>query len=217
MLIKYYMKMDLITNASLNELRGEWPEPCLSLYQPTHRQHPENQQDPIRFRNLLKELTQTLEEEYSADEASQLLKPFEDLGRDHEFWNHTMEGIAVFGAPGLFQVFGLPRPVRELVVVADSFHTKPLRRFLQSTDRYQILGLNLHEIKLYEGNRNAVEELNLESDVPRTITEALGEELTEPHLTRLSQLDPDFSFFRGLFLSSDFKSTDFAGVFARVI
>ena len=28
--------------------------PCLSLYQPTHRHHPDNQQDPIRFRNLLK-------------------------------------------------------------------------------------------------------------------------------------------------------------------
>jgi hypothetical protein len=25
--------------------------PCLSLYQPTHRHHPENRQDPIRFRN----------------------------------------------------------------------------------------------------------------------------------------------------------------------
>ena len=31
--------------------------PCLSLYQPTHRRHPENQQDPIRFRNLLKAIS----------------------------------------------------------------------------------------------------------------------------------------------------------------
>jgi hypothetical protein len=28
--------------------------PCLSLYQPTHRRHPENLQDPIRYKNLLK-------------------------------------------------------------------------------------------------------------------------------------------------------------------
>ena len=36
-------------------------------------------------------------------------------------------------------------------------------------------------------------------------------------LTRLSQLDPDFDFFRGVFLSSDFKSTGFGGFFARLI
>ena len=28
--------------------------PWISLYQPTHRTHPDNQQDQIRFRNLLK-------------------------------------------------------------------------------------------------------------------------------------------------------------------
>lgn len=177
------MKMDLITNASLKELLGDWPEPCLSLYQPTHRQHPENQQDPIRFRNLLKELTKTLEEKYPDTEVQALLEPFDSLHGDREFWNHTLKGIAVFAAPGLFRVFGLPRPVRELVVVDESFHTKPLRRFLQSTDRYQILGLSLHEIKLYEGNRNAMDELDLQTGVPQNITDALGEELTEPHQT----------------------------------
>jgi hypothetical protein len=175
--------MDFITNTSLSELRGDWSAPCLSLYQPTHRQHPENQQGPIRFRNLLKQLAPTLAEKYPAAERTAFLQPLEALGRDHEFWNHTLEGLAVFGAPGLFRVFGLPRPVQELVVVADSFHTKPLRRFLQSTDRYQILGLNLHEIKFYEGNRNVLAELDLQTGVPRTITEALGEELTEPHQT----------------------------------
>ncbi len=177
------MEMQPISNASLSELHGGWPAPCLSLYQPTHRQHPENQQDPIRFRNLLKELELTLGEDFPLEEVSAFLQPFEALGREHEFWNHSLEGLAVFGAPGLFRVFGLPRPVRELVIVADSFHTKPLLRFLQSTDRYQILGLNLHEIKLYEGNRNALDELDLRPGVPRTITEALGEELTEAHQT----------------------------------
>ena len=33
-----------------------WSPPCISLYQPTHRRHPDNQQDPIRFRNLVTEV-----------------------------------------------------------------------------------------------------------------------------------------------------------------
>ena len=46
----------ILTLESLAELTAAHQSPCLSLYQPTHRHHPENQQDPIRFRNLLKEL-----------------------------------------------------------------------------------------------------------------------------------------------------------------
>lgn len=29
--------------------------PCLSLYMPTRRRYPENQQDPIRYKNLVRE------------------------------------------------------------------------------------------------------------------------------------------------------------------
>ncbi len=67
--------------------------------------------------------------------------------------------------------------------MADSFHTKPLMRILQSADRYQVLGLSRQEIKLFEGNRDALDEIELAPDVPRTVTEALGEELTEPRQT----------------------------------
>jgi hypothetical protein len=88
-----------------------------------------------------------------------------------------------WGATGLFRVYRLQRPVAELVVVADSFHTKPLIRIRQSVDRYQVLGLSRHEIKLFEGTRDALDAIELSPDVPGTITEALGAELTEPHTT----------------------------------
>ncbi len=177
------MKPNLLTNDFSTALSAHPEAPCLSLYQPTHRHHPDNQQDPLRFRHLVKELEQSLEEKYPPNKIRSLLEPFEELGRDRDFWNHTPDGIAVLGAPGLFHVYGLQRPVPALAVVADNFHTKPLRRFLQSADRFQVLGLSLKEAKLFEGNRDALDEIEMAPGVPRTITEALGEELTEPHLT----------------------------------
>ena len=99
--------MNLLTNYLRASLLGSHEAPCLSLYQPTHRHHPGNQQDPIRFRNLVKELDQSLQKKYSTEKIRPLLEPFEALSRDHNFWNHTTDGLAVFGAPGLFQVFGL--------------------------------------------------------------------------------------------------------------
>lgn len=157
--------------------------PCLSLYQPTHRHHPDNQQDPIRFQNLLKELEEPLRQQFPKDDIRTLLQPFLALANDMDFWNHTLDGLAVLGARGIFRVYKLQRPVTEFALVADSFHTKPLMRILQSADRYQVLGLNRQEIRLFEGNRDALDEIELARTVPKTITEALGDELTEPHRT----------------------------------
>lgn len=175
--------MDSLENDYAAGLLDAHEPPCISLYQPTHRHLPENEQDPIRFRNLIKALEESLRQKYATHEIQPLLEPFLALADAHDFWNHTLDGLAVLGAPGMFRVYRLRRPVAELVVVADSFHTKPLMRILQSADRYQILGLSRQEIKLFEGNRDALDEIEPDRRVPRTMIEALGEELTEPHLT----------------------------------
>ncbi|SDB12684.1 hypothetical protein SAMN05660653_00616 [Desulfonatronum thiosulfatophilum] len=157
--------------------------PCLSLYQPTYRNFPENKQDPIRFKNLVKKLEESLLRQYPENDIGPLLKPFRDLSEDREFWNHTLDGLAVLGSKGFFRVYTFQRPVSELAVAADNFHTKPLWRILQSADRYQILAVNRKEIKLFEGNRDALDEIMPAPDVPKTLVEALGEELTDPRLT----------------------------------
>ncbi len=51
--------------------------------------------------------------------------------------------------------------VDELVVAASSFHTKPLRRFLQTADRYHVLGLSLPRDRLFEGNRRSLDEVDM--------------------------------------------------------
>jgi len=164
-------------------LLDNYDPPCLSLYQTTHLHYPDNQQDPIRFGNLVKAMEESLAQQLPKEETRPLLEPFIALADDRDFWNHTLDGLAVLGAKGIFRVYKLHRPVAELAVVADSFHTKPLMRILQSTDRYHVLGLNRREVKLFEGNRDALDEIQLHQDVPRTLTDALGEELTDPHLT----------------------------------
>jgi hypothetical protein len=50
---------------------------------------------------------------------------------------------------------------------------------VQSADRYQVLALNRERIRLLEGNRDALAEIDLAPGVPGTIEEALGEQLTE--------------------------------------
>lgn len=171
----------LSTPGRLATLPTDYEPPCISLYQPTHRHHPDNQQDPIRYRNLLRALETSLRDRYPDRDARKLVARFEGLAHDTHFWNHRTDGLAILAwLPDHFEIFDLQRPVRERVVVADSFHTKPMLRILQSADRYQILSLNRHEAKLYEGNRDALDLISLDG-VPHTITEALGDKLTESH------------------------------------
>ena len=131
----------------------------------------------------MKALEESLLEKYPKSEVRPLLDPFLALTDDRDVWNHALDGLAVLGAKGMFRVYALPRPVAELAVVADSFHTKPLLRMLQSADRYQVLGLNRQAIRLFEGDRDALDEIEPAQGIPRTITEALGEDLTETHQT----------------------------------
>lgn len=178
--------MDLLSKELLKELLSIDRAPCFSLYMTTHRSHPDNLQDPIRFKNLVKKMEESLLRKYSATETQKHLKPFEMLIDDKDFWNHTSDGLAILSAGELFKTIRLPIAVEELAVVADSFHTKPLQKYLQSSDNYHVLGLSLHEIRLFEGNRHSLVEIDLLPGVPKTISEALGDELTEKHTTAAS-------------------------------
>jgi len=172
--------MDALERDYSSVLLGRHEPPCLSLYQPTHRSHPEKRQDPIRFRNLARELEDSLRQKHGVREREAILRPIHELGDDEAFCDHALDGLAVFVAPGLFKAYRLQRPVRELAIVADSFHSKPLVRILQSADRYHVLGLNRHEAMLFEGNRYALDEVELPPGFPRLAVGVVGENEGEP-------------------------------------
>lgn len=151
--------------------------PCISLYMPTHRHHPEREGDPIRFRNLLRELAASLAQKHDKREVEARMAPFEALAHDAEFWQHRTDSLAILADGDRFEVFDLQRPGRELVVVANSFHLKPLLRVLQSADRFQILAVGLGGGHLFEGNRDALDPV----EVSAAIREPMGRESKQSH------------------------------------
>lgn len=154
--------------------------PYISIYQPTHRQHPDNRQDPILFKNQLRQVEESLSERLPVDQINALMEPLKKLSEDTEFWNHTPDGIAVFSAADYFRVVTLQRPTPTVAVVAESFHVKPLLRILQSADRFQVLCINRQSVRLLEGNRDELDEIDLHAEVPRTPEDVIGDDLPEP-------------------------------------
>lgn len=168
-----------LVNDFPNEILNEKEEPFISLYQPTHRYTLETKQDIIRFKNLIRRIEDSLKEKYPKKEIGRIMEPFYELAEDVPFWNRTFDGLAILATSDRGVMYKLQRTVKELAVVADSFHIKPLIRIFQSADRYQLLGLNRREFALYEGNRYGFEEIEMEPGTPRTIEDILGMKISE--------------------------------------
>jgi hypothetical protein len=163
--------MDLLRPRDVGELLDISEETCVSLYMPSHRAGPETRQDPVRLKNLLGRAEEALlERGLRRPDARELLAPAERLMGDGEFWQHQGDGLALFLSGSLGRVYRLPTTFDELVVVNDRFHVKPLLRLLTGDGRFLVLALSRNQIRLLEGTRQTVSEVELE-DVPRSLAE----------------------------------------------
>jgi len=157
---------------ALTDLLADGAGPRLSIYLPTHRRHPEWKQDPVRFRALLGQAAELLQARYKPREIEPFLEPLRALERDAD-WEHALDGLALFRSQDSTAMYRLPMPVPELVVVAETYHTKPLLRFLRSNGRYLVLAVSQKAVTLYEGTSFGAGPVNLQG-VPTSLRETLG-------------------------------------------
>jgi len=125
--------------------------PCLSLYQPTHRNVPGNTVDLPAFTHLVEALELGLAATHGGREIERLLRPFRLLAADRTMWEHTRDGLAVLAAAGRARVFLLQRDVLPLAMVATRFHTMPLIRAATALDRCDVLALTSRTARVHAG------------------------------------------------------------------
>ncbi|MDD2603747.1 MAG: hypothetical protein RBR20_05645 [Desulfobacterales bacterium] len=166
--------MDRITLEELKEtfLEARFPW-CVSIYMPTHRAGREAEQDPIRFKNLLREtenrfLTQGLR----SPEARERIKEAHQLLQDGGFWKRRSNGLAVFLSDEGLRAFRLPVPFEETLVVSDRYHVKPLLPLLTRNNRFFILALSQNQIRLLEATDHTAFEVELEG-LPLSLAESV--------------------------------------------
>jgi hypothetical protein len=165
--------MELLSRAELEQLIEEPEGLCVSIFLPTHRAGAQTQQDPIRFKNLLREAeAQLLAKGLRAPETEELLRPVRELLDDSVFWRHQSDGLAVFLSAGVFRYYRLPLNFEGLVVVADRYYLKPLLPLLTGDGQFYVLALSQNEVRLLRATRHSVSEVELE-DVPESLADTL--------------------------------------------
>lgn len=166
--------MDVLKRTDLRELveqDGKWH---VSIYMPTYRAGRDQQQGPIRLKNLMDEAEKKLLEfGVRKPDVEKMLGPVEELLTDRDFWQHQSDGLAAFLADDGYSKFHrLPGRFEEMAVVSNSFYVKPLLPLVNGNGDFYVLALSLNKVRLFHGSRDTFNEVELK-DMPTSMEEAL--------------------------------------------
>ncbi len=132
--------------------------PAVTITLPTHRTSPENQQDPIRVKNLVDQATKRLLEEFNKREIAPLLDRLDKLAEGIDY-RHTLDGLALFANHNVARAVQLPFTLGENVNIGKTFLTRNLVFAMNRTPRYWTLVLSEKPTRLYESNRDVLIEV----------------------------------------------------------
>lgn len=152
------MKQAIITEeiaALLHKPKGI----CISIIVPAHRLSPERRTDRERLEKAIQRAKGYLMANYSQDEIKPLVKAIDELYSRLDF-NHNEEGIGLFVAPGIRQLVQFFFPVKEKVMVGESFDIRDLLYQEYYAGPYIVLMLNEKEARLFQARSNALEEVH---------------------------------------------------------
>jgi hypothetical protein len=149
----------MITRHDLKELQALTKGPALSILLPTHRNFPENKQDPILVKNLVDQARERLGQEFSVRELEPLFNRLDPLVSEINY-PHTLDGLALFVSPDFAKCYYLPFPVPTRVIIDQTFATRDLVYGMHRTLRYWVLLLSQASTRLLMGTGETLEEVD---------------------------------------------------------
>lgn len=182
----------------------------ISIYMPVISAGAEVRQNPIRFKNLIKEAhSRLIEAGVDENQVNQLLEKANELDRQ-DFWEGIGEqGLAIFISNNIFRYYVLPLEFEELVVVSDRFHVKPLLQILNNNGRFYVLGLSQNKVRMVVASRYRTQEIDLTAlSLPTSLAEALkyddvSEKQLQMHTTARSAVNSQSGVFHGQGVGTD--------------
>lgn len=156
--MKHFTRDELKTLIELRE------GPAVSLFLPTVRAGKDVRGNPIAFKNALRRAEAGLEGlGCSREQVRRLLEPLEGLDQESPFWSEQKDTLAVFLAPGFARWYRLSVALPEAVhVEREGFHVQPMIRTLAEDGEFWLLTLSMNSVRLFEGTRDSLREVQVE-------------------------------------------------------
>jgi len=152
--------MNLLTRTELKKLIDAGSGRCISLFMPTYKAGKEIKQNKIRFKNLIREAGRELRVLGLRDtEVKSFLVPAKSLLDSTLFWQHQSESLALFLSDKGFYYYSIPYSIKEMLFTSDRFHIKPILPLLKAGQRFYILSLDLHKVKIFQATTYNIHEI----------------------------------------------------------
>jgi hypothetical protein len=148
----------LISREDIQRLQAVRGFPAVSIYAPTHRTYPDNQQDPVRVRNLVKEAKERLAREADDREAIRTVSDVLDELVETIDFEHGLDSVAIFAAAGAAELHYLPFRLEPRVTIEETFATRNLLYVLNRTPRYRVVLLSEKPARVFDGFGDFLEE-----------------------------------------------------------
>ena len=157
-----------MTRGKLEKLASERTNPCVTISMKTHRTHPDNTEDAIVMRNLLKEAETRVTKEFSKEHVGNLLKNLMSLESEIDF-NYNLDSLHIFLSEKTKEIVKSPWQTQyNFVQVADKFAVKPLIKIFNRTEEYLILLLSQSGANLFQASNDSISEEIKNDDFPFT-------------------------------------------------
>lgn len=223
--------MDTFSHSDLRALANQATSPCVTLFLSTHRGGAE--EDPVRWKNHLNSAERRLVDTGMREPvAKKFLAPARRLLEEPEFWKHQSDGLAAFIFPqadeksiegsrrgeGALHLYRLPVPFSDQCYVASRPHFRPLLPLLVGNGRFFLLTLSQNAVRLLQGNRDRIDEVDLQG-TPRSMEVALRSHDRDEPLnlhTRKTSSGEWGAIFSGQGVGIDDKKDDLLRYFRQV-
>ncbi|MBC3796345.1 hypothetical protein [Acetobacterium tundrae] len=179
--------------------------PVISIYIDTKIKKPDRLENPIYFKNLVREAQESIKHE-EVRGFRDLFSLFKQMEDDALFWEGATEGMAILADEEECIVYKLPISVTNRTIVADSFYIKPILKSYQLNGRYHVLGLNRDSFTLYEADRYGMHKIHLD-EKDSTMEGVLGSEITSRYQS-VSRVSGGESVYRGHGGAKDERNMD---------
>ncbi len=147
----------------ISKLAIERNEPCVTISLNTHRTHPDNLQDEVLLKNLLKEAENRVIDEFGKRPVDALLKKIASVKDDIDV-NYNLDSLHLFLSNDTREIIKSPWSANENAVhISDTFALRPLIKAYNRSEDYLIMVLSQGGVQLYEAiNDGIVDEIRNE-------------------------------------------------------
>jgi hypothetical protein len=156
----------LTNKQTLESLANERNTPCVSISLNTHRTHPDNEQDIILLKNLLKEAEERVILEFGKRPVSSLLEKIANIG-DEIDPNFNLDSLHIYLSNSTKEIIRSTWNTNSNSVhISDSFDIRSLMKSYNRTENYYILLLSQSGVKLFSMVNEKIISEYLNDDFP---------------------------------------------------